>query len=390
MPSLDLLSVAIVGLMLHSALALVMIQTYLTRKTYPGFSSWTLSQISWVLACAAFFLRPAIGEPVSIVLSNPLFFLFAILSHRGFIRFFGLGDPRRLLRWDVGVSLACLAVIYWNYFVVDSVGARVGVNSLAMCFLLFRAGLRARKVPRETRNRANLGLGLWLVAALLLLRACAVVIGPQSEHPQLLDPILKLVIMLGIFLMAFMVYGYIALMHERLEEDLLQAQSLLRQQANTDPLTGLLNRRGFMEIANHDIRMSRRYGHRMSLILFDLDHFKNINDTHGHAVGDTVLAAVGGASLGAMREADTLARWGGEEFAVLLPQTGLEDARLTAERLRELLRGLRPKSGADIMTTASFGVAELRDESFDELVASADQCLYRAKREGRDRVCVAG
>jgi diguanylate cyclase (GGDEF)-like protein len=390
MPAMDMFTAAVMGLVLHATLAYVMVQTCFTRKIYPGFTSWTISQIAWVLACGTFFLRPMIGELPSVVLSNPLFFLYAIAAHYGVIRFFALGDPWRLLRLDLLVAGSCLAVIYWYYFAVDDLAMRVCLNSAVMCFLLFRAGLRIRKAPREKRARNNLGLGLWLVGALLLLRSLMVVFGPQSDPPQPQDPILKLVIMLGLFFMALVVFGYIALLHERMEEDLLEAQSRLKELANTDPLTGLVNRRGLAEIAAHDIRMALRYGHRMSLIIFDLDRFKSINDTYGHAVGDTVLTAVGRACQGVMREVDTVARWGGEEFAVLLPQTGLEEAARTAERLREVLLVLPAAPGLDITTTASFGVAELSDEGFDALVDRADKCLYRAKREGRDRVCVTG
>jgi len=389
MGTLDLLSVAIMGLMLHTALALVMIQTCFTRKTYPGFQSWTLGQICWVLATAAFFMRPFIGATLSVLLSNPLYFLFAILSHRGFILFFRLGDPRRLLRFDVVMATACLAVIYWNYFAEDNTGARVAVNSLGMGILLFRSGFSALKIPRAKRVRIHpgLSLSLWLVAVLLLARAGLVVFSSQASPPPLLDPMLKLIILLGMFLMALVVYGFISLLHERLEEELLDAQARLRELADTDPLTGLLNRRGFMEIADHDIRVARRYGQPLSLILFDIDRFKAINDKFGHAAGDQVLTAIARLCREELRDVDTAARWGGEEFAVLMPQTGLDGASRMAERLRELLREVRPVAGADVSVSASFGVARMGEGGFEELADLADQCLYRAKDQGRDRVC---
>ncbi|WP_243359830.1 GGDEF domain-containing protein [Fundidesulfovibrio terrae] len=391
MPILDLKTVAVIGLVLHTALALVMLQTYLTRKIYPGFRSWTIGIACWVLASGAFFSRSVIGDTMTVLLGNLLLYLFGILMHSGLMRFYAMENRKRRLAVDVAVACAGLCVVYWNFFTWQNSNLRVFVNSLVTGFLLLRAGIAPLLIARARHNLVQLGISLsfGVIAGLLFVRAAMAVIDAPYPSMQLQDPLLKPLLLLGLFGVVIAVYGFISLMHIRLEEELRDAQSRLREIADTDPLTGLLNRRGFTEMAAHDVRMARRYGHRMSLIIFDLDHFKSINDTHGHAVGDAVLAAVGGVCLGAMREVDTVARWGGEEFAVLLPQTGLEDARLSAERLRGLLRSLRPMPGTDIMTTASFGVAEMGSEGFEELVARADQCLYRAKREGRDRVCVA-
>jgi len=391
MPILDLKTIAILGLVLHGALALVMLQTYLTRKTYPGFRSWTLGLACWVLANGVLFLRPVIGDTVTVLLGSLLLYLFGILFHNGVIRFYDLKNRKRRLAVDAAVLGTGLAIVYWNYFFLQNSNIRVCVNSFTTGFVLLRAGMDPLWLPKARRNFVQLGISLsiLLIALGLFLRAFAAATGPQYPPRVMGDPMLMPLLVLGLFGIVLAVYGFISLMHARVEEELREAKANLQEIANTDALTGLLNRRGFSEIAAHDIKLARRYGHRMSLIIFDLDHFKNINDTHGHAVGDVVLSAVGRACLDAMREVDTVARWGGEEFAVLLPQTALEEARQTAERLRGLLRGLRPLPGADIRTTASFGVAQLGSESFDALVARADACLYQAKRDGRDQVCVA-
>jgi diguanylate cyclase (GGDEF)-like protein len=124
--------------------------------------------------------------------------------------------------------------------------------------------------------------------------------------------------------------------------------------------------------------------------MFDLDYFKRINDTHGHAVGDEVLAEVARLCLEEVRAVDTVARLGGEEFVVLMPQASLENARLAAERLRRRLKRTWKVAGAAVATSASFGVAELGGGGFEAMMRCADSRLYRAKREGRDRVCADG
>ena len=388
---LDLKTVAIIGLVLHMALALVMCQTYLTQKTYPGFRNWAIGQVCWALASAAFFSRPVIGEALSVLLCNPLYFLFSILLHNGLSRFYALENRNRRLAVDIVVACVGLCIIYWYYFVVNNTNVRVFVNSLVIGFILFRAGLEPLLIPKARSNAAQLSISLsiWLVAALLLIRAVASMQDTQYSSMQLQDPMLKAVVVLGMFSMVIAVYGFISLMHSRLEEELLEAQSRLQELANTDALTGLVNRRGFTEIATYDLKLARRYEHKMSLIIFDLDHFHTVNDTPGHAMGDEVLAAIGQRCLEIMRDVDTLARWGGEEFAVLMPQTDLEGASQTAERLRVMVGSFEPVPGMDIRTTASFGVAELNGGSFEDMVERADACLYQAKREGRDRVCVA-
>ena len=161
-----------------------------------------------------------------------------------------------------------------------------------------------------------------------------------------------------------------------------------RRNARTDPLTGLANRRGFDERFEVVIQETDRYGGSAALILVDLDHFKRVNDTYGHEAGDQVLMAVSAALAEGRRTVDTTARLGGEELAVLLPQTDLAGAREVAERMRKRIEGLTVRTATEIRVTASFGVAEYvaRAGHPESVVERADQALYAAKRNGRNRV----
>ena len=171
-----------------------------------------------------------------------------------------------------------------------------------------------------------------------------------------------------------------------------QIEHELERQARLDYLTKLANHRYFIEQAEHEVSRFRRYSEALSLMMFDIDFFKQVNDTHGHKVGDLVLQKVADTCRATLREIDIAGRIGGEEFAVLMPQTDLQRAVEAAERLRiaigETVILLPDRS--DFSITASFGVVMIRnkDESLDEAMIRADKELYRAKASGRNQVCM--
>lgn len=158
--------------------------------------------------------------------------------------------------------------------------------------------------------------------------------------------------------------------------------------AARDPLTDLYNRRSFLELARPLWSGSRRHGHALSLIMVDIDHFKAINDTYGHAAGDDAITAVARVLTDSVRAEDIVARWGGEEFLVLLPETRLDAAVALAERLRAgIAETYVAMSGQEIRFTVSLGVAGSGDkESLDRLITEADHFLYQSKHSGRNQV----
>jgi diguanylate cyclase (GGDEF)-like protein len=162
----------------------------------------------------------------------------------------------------------------------------------------------------------------------------------------------------------------------------------LRMIARMDHLTGALTRRGFVEQAEKEIERARRYGRASSLVMLDVDHFKRVNDTHGHGVGDQVLQQIAGIAKTAMRPSDVFGRLGGEEFGLLLPETTGVAAVTAVERLRQAIAAhpITLPGGATLNVTASFGVAELSASisSFAAWLEQADAMLYAAKAEGRN------
>ncbi|MCA1322735.1 diguanylate cyclase [Herbaspirillum sp. alder98] len=184
-----------------------------------------------------------------------------------------------------------------------------------------------------------------------------------------------------------------------LKERILERNSLARERealitqlqasSNTDFLTGVLNRRAFFSHGQQQMAVAQRYGRDLSVILFDIDHFKRINDTHGHLAGDAVLRGAAQTALQLLRKVDVLARYGGEEFIILLPESDLQQAVLVAQKLRLALRQqvFDIDGGERVSISASFGVAALMEgRSLEQLVKLADNALYLAKQTGRDRV----
>jgi len=157
-----------------------------------------------------------------------------------------------------------------------------------------------------------------------------------------------------------------------------------------DPLTGLANRSCVLAELQNRFGLSLRYGRPLSVVICDLDHFKRVNDAHGHAAGDMVLRAFGAWATASLREADLAGRIGGEEFLMVLPETDLAGAQPFAERLRQVVASRPvPVSSGGLGVTCSLGIAQRRPDDLDagQLLARADAALYRAKAEGRDRVC---
>jgi len=180
----------------------------------------------------------------------------------------------------------------------------------------------------------------------------------------------------------------------KIGERIINLEHRITQLANTDFLTGALNRRAFMARMEEEISRSIREDKEFSLILTDIDHFKKVNDTHGHQVGDLVLQKFSTELSENMRPYDFVGRYGGEEFIACLPGINMEQAGLTAERMRLNVESIQfsfpDNRSLPVQITASFGVASFKPmshESLDSIIKRADDALYRAKSEGRNRVC---
>lgn len=167
--------------------------------------------------------------------------------------------------------------------------------------------------------------------------------------------------------------------------------ALLREESRTDHLTHIPNRRYFFEVLDSNIAMASRHGQPLCLAVLDVDHFKEVNDTYGHTVGDRVLSGIAGSLQTRLRRSDSVGRLGGEEFAVQLPMTSLGAGAIIAERLRQHIAALEfPELNPPLAVSCSIGVAVFAaDMSAEALYHQADTALYRAKEGGRNRIVLA-
>lgn len=180
---------------------------------------------------------------------------------------------------------------------------------------------------------------------------------------------------------------------KRVDEEIRQLNTLLEHMAMTDDLTGLHNRRSFFNRCREELKRVQRHPAPFSLLMLDIDHFKRINDTYGHEAGDTMLQDLAGALQRNIREIDLLARLGGEEFGILLPDTKTEDAVRLAERMRQAVEELTCTSGErNMRVTVSIGISTFRKEmqNFEDVLKNADTALYQAKSQGRNRIVALG
>jgi diguanylate cyclase (GGDEF)-like protein/hemerythrin-like metal-binding protein len=288
-------------------------------------------------------------------------------------------QQRRLSPFLIWLPMAVFALGLWAFF--PNIVIRIAIASvvlfvqdLILLWLLLGGAKRA-----VGRGRHLLVVGVALNLLIMVYRAW---IALTDEHlvAHITDPGTSqtLVYLSAYISLTLVAIGFVLMVKEAADEK-------TRLMAMTDKLTGCWNRFRIEETAQYEMRRLQRYATPVSLILIDIDHFKDVNDTYGHAVGDLILQEVAATAQVCIRNTDVLGRWGGEEFVVLLPASGFSAAADSAERIRRAIETSVYGDGHQV--TASFGFASYRStDSWDEWLQRADQALYRAKAQGRNRV----
>jgi diguanylate cyclase (GGDEF)-like protein len=336
--------------------------------------------IAYCSATLGVVLRQVSHSNPSVVFGNLFLTFFGIAVYWGLAQ---LLHKKRLNLWLLlflaPVLLGQFYLLYLDPQVVSRAilfHAIIALQALSIVDLLLRSGARETLFPR-------LGLSLLFLywGGMQTFLACASAFhnhAPTLAFEQQVDGRYLLVPLLPAVLVCL---GFLWLA-------MTQLQNELEHQSNTDVLTGLLNRRALQNVADRAIAHAHRRNSPLTLVLLDLDHFKDINDRHGHEGGDAALALTAQCLARNLRAEDLVARIGGEEFVALLPETDEPEATLTAERIRSGIENLCFSPRRNLTLSASFGVTRLQpgDTSLQQLLSRADQALYQAKKNGRNCV----
>ena len=348
--------------------------------------SWGWSLISLTTGFTLFGLQQSLDPALATIAGNTLINTAGVLLLRTARRMRGLGDPS-WLPW-LAVPAAALASVAGT-MVWDAYRLRSAIATGLVSSLMFRAAYVVGDRPPEDTRRAHrvAAFTIGAYAALLAARSASTSLrGPATgilQQPGAFD----ILTLLGF--QAFTVSATLGLMWieiQALEGD-------LKRLATRDSLTGLLNRGAFFEQFEREVSRCRRTREPFALAIFDLDHFKRLNDSHGHPFGDSVLRQTAQELLSDVRTHDVLGRYGGEEFGLLMPGLDKAGGMRAAERVRAGIAALAfDRGGALIHISVSAGVATFPEDGGDSaaLLAAADSALYAAKASGRNRVAGAG
>ncbi|GGG92315.1 sensor domain-containing diguanylate cyclase [Silvibacterium dinghuense] len=362
-------------------LALYTLLTFLNLRVHrgaPGLAWFPAFAVSVCGGAALVALRGTIPDWLSIVCGNALFSLGYLFLHRSMTSFFGRGAYG--WRFQIAlVSAFILAMIEYGAVHPNTSRRLIALSIVLTVQLTITGWLVFRSTPPYMRSAGwIMGIVLFLLAAGNLIRLAGVVLQGAPGNYLRGGPLLAWVVINTSVLQGGIIVSFVWMTAARLHHDLVQ-------QATTDPLTSLYNRRALETIAERTIAAKGKNHTPISAILFDLDNFKEINDSFGHLGGDAALIAVSRCLQRETRPGDTLARWAGDEFAILLDATELEAAQALAERLRMALEQLCVRYGShEFSLTASFGVAELSSAAggWDELMQQCDRALYAVKSSG--------
>jgi len=382
---LDMRTLLVNTLLICLLFGMLVIAYAIKHKNFKGIVDIGLGHLLIAMGSFLLSLRDYAPDYLSILLANLIFLYGLIRTHRGFAALKGITLQREKYFEMAMLATAAISCVYYTY-------ANANVNMRIIVFsTLFSAELAliARTLLLTSTSHVvhvasrMLGASYILFSMFFLVRAATTLneiplanfLTAGSMHSSAL-----LVIQLSILCSTF---GVVWIATTFLEHD-------LRDQATHDPLTQVYNRRALNDIVSNEHSRSMRSEHPLSVIMVDIDQFKKLNDQHGHLAGDIVLKDFANVLCRNTRGHDTVARFGGEEFIVLLPDTDLEQVKLVAEKLRTEIANHESYLVDDqiISVTASFGItsSQAEDEPWQSILERADQALYAAKREGRNCV----
>jgi diguanylate cyclase (GGDEF)-like protein len=368
-------------------LALGLIWTYVARS-YPNFAPapfWTASAFTAAFGAALAMLRPVLDSILPLLAGGTLLILACCLAAAGIRRFYG---AELSWRFTAAVTGSSFAGLVFFIFVVDHAPMRIFIYSLGQSIPL---ALTLKLLLSRQEGRGNPGARLAGVVAVLILAVnlirgggAVLHIGGEVSFARFNEFQAALILLLVFLSMAWN-FGFVLMAIDRLRSEVAEL-------ALIDDLTGVANRRQLLRRLVEECAIAERTGEPFALLVIDLDGFKEINDTHGHAAGDACLQHFTLMAQTRLRPGDLLARTGGDEFCIVLPVTTLREGAMIARRILEACQlDAAGCSGADVPVAASVGVAQWTRAiggNSERLLAAADKALYGAKKDGKNRFAV--
>lgn len=370
---LVILSISFVVALAMSGILFVIAKSY--PKNIRGLMDWSLSALILALSLSLFIARGTIPDLLSIVLANLMLLTGFMLMNRGLRKFSGTRSKTGRPALVLFVSSYVLLLLWFTYVQPD-IGMRVATQSLFTLAVIVDQLIIVLKQLPGTTGRKLLGFSLTLLIASRVARLAGLIFG--YDHPTgVFDTSISQLAFIAIpsVTIPLGTISLIMLASEKLRQD-------LEFTSRHDDLTQCLNKKSALDELKREISRAKRHGNRLSIMIVDLDNFKDINDTHGHLEGDNVLIAFSRNAKSCLRKADQLSRFGGDEFMAILPDTSLELASLVANRFHG--EGIESQP---IAWSVSIGVAEWlgQDDSVAALLTRADEALYKAKACGRNQ-----
>ena len=380
------LAVTVVG----TVLTFILITYWSARKSYPGYGLWVASFGLSILAGGLYYLSGHVPTVISTVVADLLSSSVPMLIGAGVRRFYGAHTSRVYIYVLVAEALFLLFFLYLR----NDIALRAQGTSFVSAIFYFWAGLELFVRSRRRLSSAAITSGVVLLAYGMNECYHVYIAAHAGVRGDLFDPAVSIALaqplyrLITLILILPLAFSFLSMVGERVEEELNTAESALRRMATTDPLTGVDNVGYFKQRAAEIIARARRTRQPLTLLVMDVDRFKDINDTYGHAAGDEVLKAIASHCQEHLRGADILARIGGDEFAALLPDTDLAGAEVVANNLRNAVAQVSTyENGIPIGVTISIGgtIMLQHDADVNAMFRRADTAMYEAKATNHRR-----
>lgn len=388
---LDIKTIVLGYMISNIMLAFVVYRLWIQNKhQFNGTTFWVVDFVLQALGTTLSIMRGIFPDFISIVASNFCMITGAVLFLFGLSQF----TETKIKKIPNYILLILFPIIYYYFGIINPlVPARIAVFSTSFIFVSLQiVWLLFWKVSTDFRNTTrNTGIVFILFIILYIFRIISSFIDPVNDNYFISNSKDAIYVLFSQMLTILLTFSLILMINKRLfleinhcsseREKILHELSYL---ATMDWLTNIFNRMKMEEIMTSEITRFQSYGHPLSIILVDVDHFKSVNDTYGHMIGDTVLKSIALLLKNNTREIDFIGRWGGEEFLIITPETTLENSYSIADKLVKTISDHHFMNVGKV--TVSIGVASLNaGESINDILKNADTALYKAKANGRNR-----